>query len=171
MQNTRTNQFTDSQLQSEILAMTGTKNLVWLQQWCDSNQLSRTHWIDLYEDILSIINSSDRQICQEVFSCVQEEMNEIQKQSVNKCKLLGWMIIPSHGLGSHEIYDGNVLLETIFNYSGGYSIYSSKGRILHGDAYSAALDLLPSAILDYKVAVRKLEQSLLRNYNHNDETN
>ena len=152
---------TDADFQAEILRITKTKCLPWLKQWCTANNLSRTYWVDLYKDIISLLDGSDRRVREEVYCCVQEEINEIEAKSREICHLLGWIVIDStSGLGSHEIYDGNILLETIFQYSNGFALFSSKGSHLHGDIYSAALSLLPATILQHKINVKKLQLSL-----------
>jgi hypothetical protein len=153
---------TDAEFQAEILRITRTKCLPWLQEWCQTNKLSRTNWADLYRDIICLINGTDdRNIRQEVFCCIREEILEIERESAKTCHMLGWVVIEStNGLGSHEIFDGNILLETIFQYGNGFTLYGSKDKYLHGDIYSAALSLLPKEILEYKIRIRELELNL-----------
>jgi hypothetical protein len=152
---------TDADFQAEILLLTKTKCLIWLQEWCDINQVSRTHWKDLYSDVLIIINGqSDRHIRKEVFSCVQEEINEIERKSTEICDLFGWIVIPStSGFGSHEVFDGNILLETIFQCGNGFQIATSKSKSLHGDRYSAALSILPAEVIQNKASIKRLQRA------------
>ena len=84
----------------------------------------------------------------------------LKKYSEKICELLGWVIIPStSGFGSQEIFDGNILVEIIFQYGGGYSVHNSKNRGLHGDMYSAALDLVSREVIENILNVESLKRS------------
>lgn len=158
-------QFTDANFQAEILDLTYTKCLPWLKEWCQLNHISRASWSDLYEDVLYMMGRTEgRKIQKESSCCVTRTISEIEESSKTTCELLGWVIVPSkneNGFGSHEIYDGNILLDTIVKYGDGYSVFASKRKTLYGDIYTAALEILPAEILKNKIQIRKLNNTLL----------
>jgi hypothetical protein len=157
-------QFTDAEFQAEIIELTGTKCLPWLKEWCELNHVSRASWSDLYQDALYMMSRiENRKIEKEQSCCVAQTISEIEGSSKATCKLLGWVILPSkneNGFGSHEIYDGNILLDTIVKYGDGYSVFASKRKSLFGDIYTAALETLPPEVLENKIQIRKLDNAL-----------
>ena len=156
-------QFTDAEFQAEIIELTHTQCLPWLKEWCELNRISRSSWSELYQDVLYMMSiTENRKIQQEENCCVSREMVRTETSSKVTCELLGWIIIRSrdeNSFGSHEIYDGNILLDIIVEYGGGYSIASERNT-LHGGIYTAALEILPKQILENKVNIRRLENAL-----------
>jgi hypothetical protein len=157
-------QFNDADFQAEVLDLTYTKCLQWLKEWCELNHVARSSWSDLYEDVLYMMGRTEgRKIQKESSCCVARTISEIEDCSKATCEMLGWVILPSNnqnGFGSHEIYDGNILLDTIVKYGDGYSIFASKRKTLYGDIYTAALEILPAEILENKIQIRKLDKAL-----------
>jgi hypothetical protein len=153
-------QMSDAELQAAILEWTGTKCLIWLQEWCEVNNLSRSKWADLYDDVVSLRIGSNHTIQQESISCVQQEIKRIEQESQSICDSMGWIILPSYGIGSHEIFDGNILLENIFQCGNGFTVFGLKQKGVYSDVYSAALELLPEDVLERSINVRNLELAL-----------
>lgn len=151
----------ESEWRSEVLALTKTKYLVRLREWCQLHDLQRSKWIDLYADIIFLLNGGNPQYLErETSCCVQQEMGRIESEAKSICKSLDWIIIRSQHIGSHEVFDGNILVGNIFYYGFGFSVHHTF-KSLHGDIYSAALELLPPDTLDNKINVNNLEAAFL----------
>lgn len=155
--------FTDAQYQAKCFAITGTRSLHRLKEWCEQHDISQSKWADLTVNIITRIIGPSDDFKKQVFCCIQEEINEQAQESERICDSLGINVIsvtdlyepltPPPGSGSHtlkfnpEVYKCELarvieMQDVIYRYGSGEYHTTKTERNGCADPYSAALTLI-----------------------------
>jgi len=143
--------FTDAQYRDKCFAITGTRCLHRLKQWCEERQISQTKWSDLTCNIISQIVNPTQSFKQQAFCCIQEEINEQAHAAEKICDALGLDVVelaplyaplvPPSGSGSHEVRLNGHLVGIIYQY--GTEFHATHSEIYgESDPYTTTLTLL-----------------------------
>lgn len=153
----------DAQYQSECIAMTGTKCLHWLRQWCQEHRISMTSWKNLHATLKQYIESQGQfKAAPEVWCCVNESILELESRSHSICDQLGLVLLEENGCWG--VYDGNILKGTVNRCPWNGFVTNTIKIPGVSDRYTAALSLVPSADSDrasLKMYRASLEASLV----------